>query len=554
MPLTRFFIRHPHLARLGAIMLVALSLRATLLSANVVPFNADESVVALMARHILQGARPVFFYGQAYLGSLDAWLIAGAFLALGESVLTIRLVQTALFLGIIATTYALAWRVYRQKWIAGVSALLMAVPPVLVSLYTTATLGGYGETLLIGHTLALLALHLGQGAGAWYLWLLLGALGGLGFWGFPLLIVYLIPIGVYLLWAGWARPRALWGPAALALVGFALGASPWWGYTLAHGFITVTEAAGSAIAGNWHPILSLPSNLFNFALFGLTVIAGMRPPWSARFLGLALAPYILIVYTALFVFLARRLTRQRPSHSPQAAGRWLLGGVAVTTIAGFVFTPFGTDPSGRYFLPMTPMLAILLAEMLFRERERLNTRLGAWRKWLGNAFVLLLVMFNAWGTLQCAVAFPPGLTTQFDPVAQVDHRDMPALIAFLRARGETRGYSNYWVAFPLAFLSHEDLIFASRLPYHQDFRYTPRDDRYAPFTDAVTAGDRAAYITTHHPALNERLRAGFTKLGVTFQETQIGDYTVFYALSRKVLPPELGLGEQSQKPEAQSPK
>ena len=60
----------PHLLLTLAL---AAALKTGLVMANVIPFNADEAVVALMARHILQGERPVFFYGQAYLGSLDAW-------------------------------------------------------------------------------------------------------------------------------------------------------------------------------------------------------------------------------------------------------------------------------------------------------------------------------------------------------------------------------------------------------------------------------------------------------------------------------------------------
>ena len=37
-----------------------------------------------MARHILLGARPAFFYGQAYMGSLDAFLAAAAFAIFGQ--------------------------------------------------------------------------------------------------------------------------------------------------------------------------------------------------------------------------------------------------------------------------------------------------------------------------------------------------------------------------------------------------------------------------------------------------------------------------------------
>ncbi len=82
----------------------------------------------------------------------------------------------------------------------------------------------------------------------------------------------------------------------------------------------------------------------------------------------------------------------------------------------------------------------------------------------------------------------------------------------------------------------------ARLPYHPDLRYTARDDRYAPYDDMVAASPRAAYITAHLPALDERLRAEFARLAVTSQEASIGDFHVFYGLSRKVVPDELDLG------------
>ena len=38
----------------------------------------DEAVVGLMAKHISEGRElPVFYYGQPYLGSLEAFLVAG---------------------------------------------------------------------------------------------------------------------------------------------------------------------------------------------------------------------------------------------------------------------------------------------------------------------------------------------------------------------------------------------------------------------------------------------------------------------------------------------
>jgi hypothetical protein len=295
---------------------------------------------------------------------------------------------------------------------------------------------------------------------------------------------------------------------------------------------------GSAIAGvsGLDPARAIPQRALNLLLFAPTVVFGLRPSWSVTFLALPLAPLALAVYSAALLrpMLNGRSRAEAGGRPRQAAraGHLLLVGTGLTLCAAFTLTPFGADPSGRYFLPLVMALPFFTAELLAAVQAR--------RRWLVNALGLGLLAFNAWGTVQSARAFPPGLTTQFDPVAQVDQRGLPTVMAFLRAQGETRGYTNYWVTFPLAFLSHEELIFAARLPYHLDFRYTARDDRYAPYTQAVAASDRVAYLTTRHPPLDERLRTRLRALGVTFQEHVIGDFHIFYALSRPVSPAELG--------------
>ncbi|MCH8338083.1 MAG: hypothetical protein IH858_04430, partial [Chloroflexi bacterium] len=66
-----------------AILIFGLALKLMLLASDAFPFNSDEAVVGLMARHILDGAWPAFFYGQAYMGSLDATLVAIGFALFG---------------------------------------------------------------------------------------------------------------------------------------------------------------------------------------------------------------------------------------------------------------------------------------------------------------------------------------------------------------------------------------------------------------------------------------------------------------------------------------
>jgi hypothetical protein len=143
--------------------------------------------------------------------------------------------------------------------------------------------------------------------------------------------------------------------------------------------------------------------------------------------------------------------------------------------------------------------------------------------------------------VQAASTNPPGITTQFEAITQVDHRYDEELIDFLHAHGGTRGYGNYWVTFPIAFLSDEEIVLVPRLPYKADLRYTPRDDRYAPYGEWVAASPSVVYVTTNHPVLDELLREQFGLLDVDFRETQIGSYHVFYDLSRKVTPDELAV-------------
>ena len=115
------------------------------------------------------------------------------------------------------------------------------------------------------------------------------------------------------------------------------------------------------------------------------------------------------------------------------------------------------------------------------------------------------------------------------------------MIEFLRGTNETKGYTNYWLSYPLAFLSGEELIFTPRLPYHQDLRYTARDDRYAPYARIVDQSEKIALITTRNEKLEELIRNFLQEEGITWSERQIGDYLVFYNLSARINIKELNL-------------
>jgi hypothetical protein len=514
----------------AGVVFLAVVFKVVLLILEVYPFNSDEAIVALMARHSINGNWSVFFYGQAYMGSLDASLVALGFLLFGQKIWVIRLVQLILFVGILLTSMELSRRLTGSRPASLVTGMLLAIPTVNINLYTTVSLGGYGEALLIGNLLLLQSIDLGSQRKNLRKFLLWGFLAGLGFWAFGLTLLYTIP--GFLFWSirfmSKGRIRNWVGAVSLCLVGFLIGAAPVLIWVLENSpAILIRELLGSAIAntsngGYWSMVAN---HLLNLTLFGVTAAIGIRPPWNTDIFIWPFATVVALFWIAVATQYIRML-RGKAGQTPTAQ---LLGLVAVMLVIGFIFTPFGGDPSGRYFLPITILGVVVASGLFIPEAKWLPTSL----RWLLFTAVLAYQLAT---NLQVALASETGFTTQFDPIARVDHGYDDELIRFLSASGELRGYSNYWVAYPLAFKSHEQMIFVPRLPYHQDFRYTSRDNRYEPYNLMVEQSERVAYITTNHPELDDMIRTQFQMQGVGWREETIGDYQVFYDLSRPISP------------------
>jgi len=526
-------------------ILVSIILKLWLVLSDVLPFNSDEAVVALMARHILEGERPIFFYGQAYMGSLDAWFIAVGFWIFGQQVWVIRFVQSILYIGILITTYILGEIALGSKRAGVIAVGFLAIPNVIVSLYTTVSLGGYGEGLLIGNLILILGLRISeslkqQNSVSIWSWIAWGFLSGFGLWVLGLTLIYSFPMVLFLLYRlaqssrserGWLS-IIFWKRIGFISLGAIIGSIPWWIYAIRNGLSTlISELSGSAVSVEQsHWLIQIGQHISRFLLFGSTAAFGMRPSWEIRWLGLPLLPVVLAFWVGVLYFIIRRFSPGKVNRF----GAGTLVGVMLVLAAGYIFTPFGVDPSGRYFVPLVIPLSLFAGEMLLS----LVDRYGRWV----YGFIAIIIVYNLWGTIQSAERFPPGITTQFNPITQVDQNKIGELMSFLEDNGETRGYTNYWVSYPLAFLSKETLIFVPRLPYHRNMDYTSRDDRYEPYDLAVESSNQAAFITTNHPTLNNYLREHFENKGLTWKEHQIGDYFIFFDLSELITPEEIGLG------------
>jgi len=469
------------------------------------------------------------------MGSLDAYLIAAGFLLFGQKVIVIRMVQSLLYGLTILFTYFIGKLAFQSPKAGLIAAFLLAIPTVNGTLYTTVSLGGYGEALLLGSLILWLTfsiqIDLQRSRSMGLKTLVFGYLMGFGLWVHGITLVFSIPaIGflVYQIIAQSVPVRKTLHWLVIGVVGVGIGLFPVMLFVFQQGLGAVWgELFGSAVAvetGSW--LVKIGDHLLSLVLFGVPVLLGMRPPWTTTLQQLWLMPFLLAFLCLIgFVLYHDLRARKMP-----AAG-YLFISIFIVLFTAFATTSFGIDPSGRYFLPLLIPGALLAGYALARMMQE------------HRAWALLLVFWGVYqGTVTASLAVKfPFLTTQFYPPAIIDHRYDQALIKFLTDEDLSFGYSNYWVAYPLAFLSGEELIYVPKLPYHPDLRYTSRDNRYLSYEELVSASPQVSYIVTNNPVLEERLIAEFTKDEIDFAYKEIGDYHIYYQLSSVIHPSQLNL-------------
>lgn len=530
------------------ILAIAATVRLLILATGAVSFHSDEAVVALMARHMLQGEFPTFFYGQAYMGSLDAALIAVGFALFGQSVLTIRLVQFALYLGVVASGMFAAYRLSGRERVMMVAGLVLALPPVLLAIYSSATLGGYNETLIFGNLL----LGLGYDAShehrrsAWR-WALMGLIGGLAWWTNGLIVLYAAPVALLLLFRLFRpfpqadsppSPGIRVGLVGLALVAFFVGSAPWWIFNVQHEWAAlafyidsdgVTGFAGTEIAP-----LPIPDRLIGLFFLGIPALTGLRFPWQPAYFLAPLGVAALAV-DALAVF---RLARPRRTSDggyplkPDASG--LLLAMFGLFVVIFLASKFSTDPTGRYFLPLLTVLAIALGALAASLPVRGTLA------WAAPGLLALVLGYHTLGVVSAA-RVEPGLTTQFFLPSHIPHTHDQALIDFLDDHRLYHGYTQYWVSFRLAFLSGERMQYSAALPYKASLDYTPADERYPAYRVATDESENIAYIVANVEEVNDALRRAFAAQDITYETEVIGPYTVYYDFAPVIPRPPLNL-------------
>ncbi len=195
--------------RLTAVaMALALALRLWFVLSSHGMMDGDEASLGFQADGILRGVFPVYFPASTYSGSWDAYLLAPLVALFGPSAWATRAVEGIEYLALIPLMGMLAARLFGER--ARLPALLLtALPPVYVAVTELRMLNGYIETLLIGTTLALLALNITDrwrsGQPTRWQWPLAAFLIGLGLWIDTLVIAFVVGVGLWL--APWVVVR-----------------------------------------------------------------------------------------------------------------------------------------------------------------------------------------------------------------------------------------------------------------------------------------------------------------------------------------------------------
>lgn len=569
----------------AGIIAIAVALRLLLSALGWPPDDGDEGTMGILALHIAyHGAHPIYFYGQAYMGTLEGYLGALFSHLFGASVFTLRLGAVLLYALFLACMYLLARLLYNTP-VALIALFLLSLGTQEMLFRQVEAAGGYAETLLFGAVALLLASWLAlrpptepkrdDVRATWLRGLAVfgwGLATGLGLWSDTLVLPFLVTSAALLLLFRRKELRSRTGLVLLA--GLLLGALPVILHDLTspldQSIIAVTwqlshQGGGtdpSLLAGGVLGTLtvSLPNILGATATCPIKIHDAwpissqslgcevIRTGWGLGYLVLlALAAYLALrVLVPLFRRVrAAPLDEQQRHSAALHAARLALVASGLLVLAAYVVNPIAARapwPSSRYLIgllltfpavlwPIWSLRSISVPVWIGRGGQRpYDANVSAakptppWRPraapFLRWALLLLIAFVLVRGTIG-AVAGAASAAATSNP--------QHTLIASLERAGVTHIYTDYWNCDSIAFQTRERIICAVL-----NDTLAPGYNRYGPYVAAVRADPCAAYVL---PA-GSSMAAAFARQpprGVAYHHTAFDGYEV-YSPCRPITP------------------
>lgn len=461
----------------GALTVLGILVRAGHLVAPHI--DSDQAVFGLQAMHVLKGEFPVFSWGYAYIGTLQTYLVAACFFVFGPSRQALNGVVLLFYAGYSLSLYALAAAFFTERrWRVLVTAL-GAVAPGYFVLHGVWARHGYPETYFFGTLLLALACnHLGRQERARF-YAALFFVAGLAWWSNFLILYYLPPIGLYLLFqlsrapSGKSRARIVLASAA----GFFAGSLPFWVFNAQNSFASFSMFRGTP-GGRWnlHQVLGAFAEAF-------PVLVGAREQregWTVPFLGPLL---VALCVAALGFFVARRAARfPRALALRRLEPGDLLFAFFCSLVLFFAFSSQGAKAgtgSVRYLIPfysLYPVAVVSFLAALERRTGRLAPAIAL------AAFVLAMNAASAWAWNPL---FHRDIRERYRAEMDAERR----LVADLERAGRRNVLtSNYWKAYRLTFDARERVIVDHVNSRHPGYLF----DMYSGSDLSYLAGRRTA--------------------------------------------------------------
>jgi hypothetical protein len=458
-----------------------IALRVWLLALPTGSLDSDEAIVGLMARHVLhQHQFTTFYWGQNYGGSITAVVMAAVFAVFGSSTATLKSVP----IGMSAISAVLVWRLGRRtigEPGASIAAVAFWVWPTNYLWLSTKERGFYWACMILGLSFLLVVLHLVEHPGRGHEWVLLGLLGGVGWWTSPQILYFAVP---GLAWLGFQLRRDLWR-LVLSAPFAVLGAVPWLYWNIHNNWNALVPTSHQFDKGYWGNIRVLFRHGLPVAL-GLNVIERWIVPvvFPAVYVGIVVLGTIGLV-----------VRRSKP---------WLLILVAVAfPLLWGAFPISGVIGEGRYVMFILPAVVLLL--MYAARHPALQVLL---------LVAALAVSVDGVHRIRCCTS-PPA-----PDVAMPRHTG--PLIAALDAHHVADFESNYWIVYRVAFETNERIVGTP-----QSFK------RWPPYDRAVAADPHVTAVFVARSRQAQIYQLGLTRLGIGFKRFRAGDFVV-YQPARKV--------------------
>lgn len=507
-----------------ACVVVAILIRLDFMRAVQFTIDGDEAIVGLMGKHILEGRGiPVFYYGQHYMGSLEAIMASVSFALFGLSPFALQLVPLCWSVALVPLVYIIG-RSLMTRRVGLVAATLMAVPPPALIVWSSKARGGFIEIVFLGaFALYLTMLWLRDDKGRALYPGSLGFVLGVGWWVNNQIAYAIAVIGLLgflhfiinplaqLCAGGEARGafRRVVKAAAVGILAFLIGSSPYWVYNIQRGF----PSAGMFALSKYEVFRE---HLDGLRYTAIPMLIGAKRFWQRgwAFWGareFAWVLYVIPIATLVVVrwrqwlrLLVGRVDKREPVEL------FMLFCAACCLI--FALSSYGwLVQAPRYLLPLYPALFLLLG-VAAHYLSRVSVALS-------NGFVGALVLFNL------VAAYYPERAIAGEPVVfagQRVERDHAPLIATLDAHGIKRVRTNYWIGYRLAFETGERITFSMLAEPDQvriqEYESSEEDRSGLPL---VLVESEASIV---RPALRS--------LGYTFAEEKAGGYFLFYNLQR----------------------